>query len=147
MRARNAEIVEQAFALGDVVGPGDRLDAAARLAAFAAIERNAGEFLRQVIEEPDLRVDAERRPGFDDGIEAARRIHQKRRSAAQDLVTRGNAVNADAWHGIADISSRTAPLSAHSCACGARMRESRAGAPLAGGRAGNQRFHTSLAKR
>ena len=58
VRALDAEMIEQAFALRDVMRPGHALDAAARLAAFAAVEHDAGVFLRQVIEQLDLGVDA-----------------------------------------------------------------------------------------
>ena len=39
VRALDAEMIEQALALRDVVRPGDALDAAARLAALAPVER------------------------------------------------------------------------------------------------------------
>ena len=45
MRARNSQMIEQPFALGDEMHPGHALDAAAGLAAFAAVEQDAGEFL------------------------------------------------------------------------------------------------------
>jgi hypothetical protein len=50
MRARNAQMLEQPFALRDVMPPSDRLDPPARLAAFAPVEQDAGEMRRQMIE-------------------------------------------------------------------------------------------------
>ena len=78
MRALDAEMVEQALALRHVVRPGHALDAAARLAAFAAVEHDAGVVLRQMIEQLDLGVDALRRPFLD----RARRSRPARTSAA-----------------------------------------------------------------
>ncbi len=79
--------------------PGHALDAAARLAAFAAVEHDAGVVLRQMIEQLDLGVDALRRPGLDHGIEAAGRVHQQRRPGADDLVARRDAVDDRTRHG------------------------------------------------
>ena len=93
------QMVEQAFALRDVMRPGHGLDAAAGLAAFAAVEQDAGEVLRQMIEQLDLGVDALRRPGLDHRVEAARRVHQDRRAGADDLIARRDAVDVDARHG------------------------------------------------
>jgi hypothetical protein len=76
MGARDAQMLEQAFALRHVMRPTDRLDAAAGLAAFAAIEKDAGEMRRQMVEQFDLLIDAERRPRFDHRIETAGRVHQ-----------------------------------------------------------------------
>jgi hypothetical protein len=50
MRACNVQMLEQPFALRDVMPPGDRLDPPARLAAFAPVEQDAGEMRRQMIE-------------------------------------------------------------------------------------------------
>jgi hypothetical protein len=56
--------------------PADRLDAAAGLAAFAAVKKDASEMRRQMVEQFDLLIDAERRLRFDHRIETAGRIHQ-----------------------------------------------------------------------
>ena len=98
MRARNAEVIEQALALRDVMRPGHALDAAAGLSAFAAVEHDAGKMFRQMIEQLDLGVDALRRPGLDHGVEAAGRVHQDRRPGADDLVARRDAVDDRARH-------------------------------------------------
>src|SRR5580704_17207459 len=79
MRALDAEMIEQTFALGDEMPPGDALDPAAGLAAFAAVEQDAGKTLRQMIEQFYPGVAAERRPRLDHGVEAAGRVHQQRR--------------------------------------------------------------------
>ena len=80
MRLVDAEMVEQALALFGVVRPGDGLDVPAGVAAFAPIEHDAAVVLGQVIEELDLLVDAVGRPLLDRRVEAARRIHQQRRT-------------------------------------------------------------------
>src|SRR6185437_5343625 len=54
--AREAEVREQPPALPRVALPRDPLDAAARLPRLAAIEDDAGEARREVIEQLDLRV-------------------------------------------------------------------------------------------
>src|ERR1700719_3988071 len=53
MRAFDAEMVEQPLTLRDKMLPGDALDPAAGLAAFAAVEQDAGKTLRQMIEQFD----------------------------------------------------------------------------------------------
>ncbi len=78
MRARDAEMIEQTFALRDEVLPGHRLDAPARLSAFAAVEHDAGEVLRQMFDHFGLAVDAERRPRLHHRVEAAGGVHQER---------------------------------------------------------------------
>jgi hypothetical protein len=49
MRTRNIEMLEQALSLRDEVAPGDALDAAAGLPAFAAVKHDAGVALGQTI--------------------------------------------------------------------------------------------------
>src|SRR5580704_19011119 len=99
MRALDAEMVEQAFALRDEMPPGDALDPPAGLAAFAAVEQDAAKTLWQMIEQFYPGVAAKRRPRFDHGVEAAGRVHQQRRSGANHLVARGDAVDDRARHG------------------------------------------------
>ena len=60
VRALMPEMIEQSLALRDVMRPGHALDASARLAAFAAVEHDAGVFFRQVVEQLDPGVDAVR---------------------------------------------------------------------------------------
>jgi len=48
MRARDLQVIKQAFALRHVMRPRDRLDAAAGLAAFPPIEQDAGEMRGQM---------------------------------------------------------------------------------------------------
>ena len=79
--------------------PGDALDPAAGLAAFAAVEQDAGKTLWQMIEQFYPGVAAERRPRLDHRIEAAGRIHQQRRPGADHLITRRDAVDDRARHG------------------------------------------------
>ena len=98
MRALDAEMIEQPFTLGDEMLPGDALHPAARLAAFAAVEQDAGKTLRQMIEQFYPGVAAERRPRLDHRVEAAGRVHQKRRPGADHLVTRRDAVDRDRGH-------------------------------------------------
>ncbi|HEV3161547.1 MAG TPA: hypothetical protein VGZ89_16420 [Xanthobacteraceae bacterium] len=76
MRARNRQVLQEPFALRHVMRPADRLDAAAGLAAFAAVKKDASEMRRQMVEQFDLLIDAERRLRFDHRIETAGRIHQ-----------------------------------------------------------------------
>jgi hypothetical protein len=45
------QVLEQAFALRDIMRLGDRFDPAAGLTAFAAVEQDAGEMRRQMIEQ------------------------------------------------------------------------------------------------
>jgi hypothetical protein len=70
------QVLEQAFALRDIMRPGDRFDPAAGLTAFAAVEQDAGEMRRQMIEQFYLLVHAKRRPCLDHRIESAGRIHE-----------------------------------------------------------------------
>src|SRR5438094_599828 len=93
MRALDAEVLEQSLALLCVVRPGDRLDAPARLAALAAVEGDAAVFLRQMLEQLDARIHALRAPLLDGGVEAARRVHEERRSFAYDFIVGRNAVD------------------------------------------------------
>ena len=95
---RNVQMVEQSFALRDVMRPGHGLEAAAGLTAFAAVEQDAGVGLRQMVEELDLGVDALRRPSLDHGVKTARRVHQDRRPGADDFIMRRDAVDVDARH-------------------------------------------------
>jgi len=91
--ALDLEMVQQSLALRHVLRPGHALDPAARRPAFAPVEQDAGVFFRQMVDELDLGVDAERRPFLDRGVEAAGRVHQQRRSGARDLVAGGDAVD------------------------------------------------------
>src|SRR5712691_11639558 len=86
-------MIEQSLALRDVVRPGHALDAAARLAAFAPVEHDAGVFFRQVVEQFYLGVDALRRPLVQSGIEAGGRVHQERRPRAPHVVACRDAVD------------------------------------------------------
>src|SRR5580704_661164 len=68
------------------------------LAAFAAVEQDAGKTLWQMIEQFDPGVAAERRPRLDHRVEAAGRVHQQRRPGAERFVARRHAVNRDRGH-------------------------------------------------
>jgi len=72
MRARDVQVVEQAFALRHVMRRGDRLGTG--LAAFAPVEQDASERRRQVVKQFDLLIHAERRPRLDHRVEGAQRI-------------------------------------------------------------------------
>src|ERR1700691_5892500 len=99
MGALDAEMVEQAFALCDEMLPSQGLDPPARLAAFAAVEQDAGETLWQMIEQFYPGVTAERRPRLDGRVEAAGRVHQQRRPRADHFVARRDAVDCSSGHG------------------------------------------------
>jgi hypothetical protein len=62
LRGGVSQVVEEALALLDIMQPRHGLDAPARLAAFTAVVEDAGVFRRQVIEQLDARVHAERAP-------------------------------------------------------------------------------------
>src|SRR5262245_17460469 len=98
MRAIDIQMTEQSVSLPHVVGPRDALDAAARRAGLAAVEDDALKVLRQVIENLDPRVDAERRPLLERRVEAAGREHQQRHAAADDFVARADAVDGRRCH-------------------------------------------------
>src|SRR5437016_10762724 len=93
MRALELQVLEQTFALRDVVRPGDALDTAARLPGLASVEDDAGISFRKMIEQLDSGVHALRLPLVQGRIEARRRVHQQRRTAADDLVVRLDAVD------------------------------------------------------
>src|ERR1700675_1863524 len=78
--------------------PGDALDPAARLAAFAAVEQDAGKAFWQMIEQLDSGIATNRRPRLDHRVEAAGRVHQQRRSGADHLVSRRDAVDRHSRH-------------------------------------------------
>src|SRR5690349_19854407 len=99
MRAPHAEMVEQRLSLGDIVLPRNHLDPPARAAAFAPVEDDAAERLRQMIEEPRARIHALRAPLLERRVEAARRVHEERRAVADDLVVRADAIEDDFSHG------------------------------------------------
>src|SRR5207253_5284812 len=82
VRALDAEMVEEPLGLQHEVLPADRLDASARLAAFAPVERDARVVLREVVERLHPGVDTERGPFLDGGVIAAGREHHERRAAA-----------------------------------------------------------------
>ena len=93
VRALDAQVLEQELSVPRVMRPGDELDASRRLAALAPVEHDAAEFLRQVLEQLDARVDALRGPFLDRRVEAARRVHQDRRPVAQHLIARAQSVD------------------------------------------------------
>ena len=62
----------------------------------------------QVIEQPDPGVDPERRPLLDRRVEAAGREHQQRRSRADHLVARCDAVDGRGRHGVSLPDGRSA---------------------------------------
>ncbi len=75
VRAGDAEMVQQALALRGIVGPGHALDPAAGPAALPPVEGDAGIGPRQMVEQPDLGVDALGAPLLRSRIEAAGRVH------------------------------------------------------------------------
>ena len=93
VRLFDTEMVEQAFALRNIVRPRDALDAAARLPRLATVEHDATIVLRQVIERLHPRVDTERAPFLERGVEATRREHQERRPRADDVVACHDAID------------------------------------------------------
>ena len=93
MRALDAEMLEQRFAVPRVMRPGDELDAAAGGAAFAPVEHDAAIALRQMIEQLHARIHALRAPLVDRRVEAAGRVHQQWRPVAQHLVVRTQPVD------------------------------------------------------
>ncbi len=101
MRALDAKVLEQELALRGVARPGERLDPAARAAALAAVEEDAAEVLREVIEDPRALVDARGAPLLHRAVEAARREHEERRPVACDLVVGADAVERDFSHCVA----------------------------------------------
>src|SRR5438046_1400847 len=82
VRAFDAQVLEQQLSVPRVMRPGDELEASGRLAALAPVEHDAAEFLRQVLEQLDARVDALRAPLLDGRVESARRVHEERRPVA-----------------------------------------------------------------
>src|SRR5260370_34147563 len=72
MRARNLQMLEQPFALRDVMPPSDRLDPPPRFAAFSPVEQDAGAMRRQIIEHLYLLIDAGGRPGLRHRTDAPR---------------------------------------------------------------------------
>ena len=72
MRLLDIEMIEQALSLAHIVGPGDALNAPARLTAFAPIKNDALIMFGEMFQRLGLGVDAERRPLFQGGIKAAR---------------------------------------------------------------------------
>src|SRR5260221_14535153 len=86
MGALEVEMLEQALPLGDVVRPGDALDAAARLPGFAPVEHDAAGFFRQMIEAPDPRVHALRFPLVQGRSEARGCLPPQGRAVADAVV-------------------------------------------------------------
>src|SRR5262249_7758394 len=122
MRAFDPEVIEQAFALRDVMRPGDALDAAAGLAAFAPVEQDAGVALRQMIEQLDPGIDALRAPRVYRRVETARRVHQERRAGARHLVARGDTVDdRGGHHRAAGLAGALAAAAAAAEAAGAPL--------------------------
>jgi len=108
MGALEVEMLEQAFPLGDVVRPGDALDAAVRLPGLAPVENDAPVF------------SAGDREGLilaytpcvfhlSGSHRARRRVHQQRRAVADDLVVRLDAVDECSGH----VSRPDLPARAH----------------------------------
>jgi len=100
MRALHAQMIEQARRLTHVMLEGDALHAPARLAAFAPVEGDAGEVLREPFERLHLRVNAKARPLLDNGVEAAGRKQKQWRAGARHLIARAHAVDVDESHGV-----------------------------------------------
>jgi hypothetical protein len=98
MRALDAQVLEQRLAVRGEVPPLDELDAPARLAALAAVEDDAAEFLRQMLEQLNALVDPARVPALDRGVEAARGVHEQRFALTDNLVARGDAIDERARH-------------------------------------------------
>src|SRR5262249_5435104 len=96
--AVDTQVIEEANTLGNHISPGHALDTAARLTGFATVEDDALEALAQIVERLDPRIDAERAPRFDRGIETARAVHQKRGPVTDHIVTRGNSVDSNERH-------------------------------------------------
>jgi hypothetical protein len=67
------------------------------------VEHDAGVCRRQVVEQLDLGVDALGRPFLDRRVEAAGRVHQERRPAADDLVAGRDAVDDRGRHGALNL--------------------------------------------
>jgi hypothetical protein len=99
MRAFDIEMIEQAFALRNIMRPGHALDAPPGRPAFAPVEQDAAIGLGQMVERLDLGVDSLRGPFVQTRIESGRRIHQQRRSGANHFIARRDAVDDGGGHG------------------------------------------------
>ena len=64
---------------------------------------------RQVVEQFDLLIHAERRPRLDHRVEAARRIHQQRRPRADHFIARRHAIDDHGRHDSGAIRPYQAP--------------------------------------
>jgi len=93
VRALDVEMVQQSFALRDVVTPRNSFDTASRLTAFTPVENDACKFFREIIENLDFCVDTLRRPLLQSCVESRRRVHQERRSGANHFVSCLNAID------------------------------------------------------
>jgi hypothetical protein len=72
----DAEMLQQAPALFDVVIPCDAFDTAAGLTGLPTIENNALILFRQMVKQPDTRIHAQRRPLIECRVESTGRVHQ-----------------------------------------------------------------------
>ena len=106
MRTRDVQVLQQSFALRHIMRPGDRLDPASGLTAFAAVKQDAGEMRRQMIEQFYFLVHAKRLPRLHDRIESAGRIHEKRRPGADHLVARDDAIDDRGGHSAGRLALR-----------------------------------------
>jgi len=95
----DAEVVEQADRLGDVLVPGEPLEAAAGPAGLAAVEDDAGVALGERVDEAEVRVAAEGRPVLQARVEPAGAEHEHGRPLADGLVPGGESVEVDDGHG------------------------------------------------
>src|SRR5262249_23700288 len=105
------QVVEQSFALLDVMTPGNGFDTTSGLAALAPVEDDASESFRKVIENSCLRVNTQRGPFLYRCIEAAGRVHQQRRAGANHLVSRRDAINSCCGHDVAPLPGKIGYLS------------------------------------
>ena len=92
------QMIEQAFALRDVIGPFDALDTPAGMTRLALVENDAAVFFRKMIQKFDALIDAKRCPFLQSRIEAAGREHQERRTFAHNLIVGLDAVDDGAGH-------------------------------------------------
>src|SRR5215510_10202057 len=72
MRTLDIQVVQQSFALGDVVVPRETFDTASGLTAFAPVENDAAKFFGEVFQNLDPCVNALRRPLLQSCIESGR---------------------------------------------------------------------------
>src|SRR3982074_1945393 len=99
MGALDVQVLEQPFALRDIVGPREVLDAAARLSAFAAVENDAAVLPREMLEELGAGIYAGRGPLLHGAVEPTRGKHQQRLPCADHFVAGADAVDDDLRQG------------------------------------------------